>query len=154
MAKAASASHSDRVATPIAIVGHPIYGLLLPVPLVCFTGAVLTDLAYRKSAQMLWQDFSIWLITAGLVFGALAALVLLIDFFLGSAVRRTTAGRFHLILFYAALVVELFNAFIHSRDGWTAVVPTGLTLSIVGAVLALASGWLWQSARIETGDRR
>ena len=38
-----------------------------------------------------------------------------------------------------ALVVELFNAFVHTIDGWTAVVPTGMTLSIVGAILALAA---------------
>jgi hypothetical protein len=31
--------------------------------------------------------------------------------------------------FYAALIVELFNAFRHTIDGWTAVVPTGLILS-------------------------
>jgi hypothetical protein len=43
------------------------------------------------------------------------------------------------VLFFAALVVELFNMFIHTRDGWTAVVPTGMTLSILGVVLALAA---------------
>jgi hypothetical protein len=29
--------------------------------------------------------------------------------------------------------------FIHTRDGWTAVVPTGMTLSILGVILALAA---------------
>jgi uncharacterized membrane protein len=119
--------------------------MLLPVPIVCFTGALITDLAYRNTAQMLWQDFSIWLVTAGLVMGALAALVLLIDFL--RAGRRNSVAALHLLLFYAALIVELVNAFIHSRDGWTAVVPTGLTLSMVGTALILVSGWLWQSVR-------
>lgn len=134
---------------PISIASHPIYPMLLPVPIVCFTGALVTDLAYRDTAQMLWQDFSIWLITAGLVVGGLAALVLLIDFLSAGIVRRTIAGKLHLLLFDAALIVELFNAFIHSRDGWTAVVPTGLTLSIVGTLLILVSGWLWRSVSIE-----
>jgi uncharacterized membrane protein len=49
----------------LAIARHPIYPMLLPVPIVCFTGGAITDLAYRNTAQMLWQDFSIWLITAG-----------------------------------------------------------------------------------------
>lgn len=135
--------------TAVAIAGHPIYPMLLPVPITFFTGALVTDLAYRGTAQMLWQDFSIWLITAGLLVGALAALVLLIDSLSAGSVRRNTAGRTHLLLFYAALIVELFNAFIHSRDGWTAVVPTGLTLSIIGTLLVLVSGWLWQSARMQ-----
>jgi uncharacterized membrane protein YcgQ (UPF0703/DUF1980 family) len=43
------------------------------------------------------------------------------------------------VLFYAALVVELINALIHTIDGWTAVVPTGMTLSVIGALLALAA---------------
>lgn len=137
----------QRAAAPIAILGHPIYTMFLPVPIVGFTAALITDLAYRGTAQMLWQDFSIWLITSGLVVGAIAALVLLFDFLSRSVVRRSTAGRMHALLFIAALIVELFNALVHSRDGWTAVVPTGLTLSIIGTVLILVTGWLWQSAR-------
>jgi len=43
------------------------------------------------------------------------------------------------MLFYAALIVELFNAFVHTADGWTAVVPTGMILSVIGAILALAA---------------
>ena len=38
-----------------------------------------------------------------------------------------------------ALVVELFNALIHTRDGWTAVVPGGLILSVVAAILAVGA---------------
>jgi hypothetical protein len=33
----------------------------------------------------------------------------------------------------------LFNAFVHTIDGWTAVVPTGMILSIIGAIFALAA---------------
>jgi uncharacterized membrane protein len=43
------------------------------------------------------------------------------------------------VLFFAALVVELFNMFFHTRDGYTAVVPAGMALSIVGVLLALAA---------------
>ena len=50
-------------------------------------------------------------------------------------------------LLFAAWVVELITALVHTRDGWTAVVPTGLMLSLTAVILALASGWLWQSAR-------
>jgi uncharacterized membrane protein len=34
------------------------------------------------------------------------------------------------------------NAFVHSRDAWTSVVPTGLVLSIITAVLAIVSSWI------------
>jgi len=87
----------------------------------------------------MWLHFSEWLIAAGLVFGALAALALLVEFVASHAIRTGPLGWAHLLLFYAALIVELFNAFFHTIDGWTAVVPGGMTLSIVGAILALAA---------------
>jgi uncharacterized membrane protein len=117
----------------------PVYLLLVPIPVVCFVGALGTDVGYSASAELMWLNFSEWLIAAGLAFGALAALALLVKFIASPAVRSGAAGWAHLVLFYAALAVELCNAFVHTIDGWTAVVPTGLTLSIVGAVLVLAA---------------
>jgi uncharacterized membrane protein len=130
------ARHSNRRAASAA---GPIYLLFFPIPVVCFLGALATDFAYRSSAFLMWLHFSEWLLTAGLAFGALAALVLLIEFVANGAIRTGRTGWAHLLLFYAALVVELVNALVHSIDGWTAVVPTGLSLSIVGALLALAA---------------
>jgi len=70
---------------------------------------------------------------------------LLIDF-VRSRAMRAAAGWAHLLFFYAALIVELFSVFIHERDGWTAVAPIGLILSIIGAVLILIAGWLRRPA--------
>lgn len=116
-----------------------VYMLLFPIPVVCFIGALLTDIAYSRSAYLMWLHFSEWLIAAGLFFGALAALTLLVEFVANRFIRKEAVGWSHLVLFYASLVVELFNAFVHTIDGWTAVVPTGLALSIVGAIFALGA---------------
>jgi len=128
-----------RTESRVAGVTGPIYLLLFPVPIVCFLATLVTDLAYSASAFLMWLHFSEWLIAAGLAFGALAALALLIEFFASRVIRSEALGWAHLVLFYAALIVELFNAFIHTIDGWTAVVPTGMTLSIIGSILALAA---------------
>ena len=128
-----------RMESRAAIVARPIYLLLFPIPVVCFIAALLTDIAYSASALLMWLHFSQWLIAAGLVVGALAALVLLFEFFASGAIRASGAGWVHLVLFYAALVVELFNAFVHTVDGYTAVVPKGMWLSIIGVILALAA---------------
>jgi len=122
-------------------VAGPMYLTLFPIPVVCFVAALVTDIVYASSAFLMWLHFSQWLIAAGLVFGALAALVLLVDFVANPVIRRGTFGWAHLGLFYAALIVELFNAFVHTIDGWTAVVPSGMILSIIGAILALAAVW-------------
>jgi uncharacterized membrane protein len=123
----------------VARVAAPIYLLLFPIPVVLFVAALLTDIAYAKSANIMWLNFSEWLIAAGLAFGVLAAIVLIVEFAASRAIRAGTVGWAHLVLFFLALVVELFSMFIHTRDGWTAVVPTGMMLSILGTLLALAA---------------
>jgi len=131
---------------PILILRHPIYAMLLPVPVICFIGALLTDLTYLNSGgNLIWLAFSSWLLLAGLAFGAIAALVLLIDFVRSPLVRNGT-GWAHLLFFYAALLVELFSVFVHERDGWTAVAGLGLTLSIIGTLLVLIAAWLHRPA--------
>ena len=141
---------AQSIVRPISIARHPITSILLPIPIVCFAGALLTDLVYvNSSGNLMWVNFSSWLITAGLVFGALAILVLLID-----GLRRASSW-LPFALIAAAWVVELLNALIHARDGWTAVVPLGITLSILGTLLALAGGWLSRSTpRLATEDVR
>ena len=141
---------SQSIVRPISIARHPITSILVPIPIVCFVGAVLTDLAYvNSSGNLLWVNFSSWLITAGLVFGGLALLLLLIE-----GLRRASSW-LPVALIAAAWVVEFLNALIHARDGWTAVVPLGMILSILGALLALAGGWLLRSMpRLATGDVR
>jgi uncharacterized membrane protein len=37
--------------------GHPIQPILVPIPIACFIGALLTDLMYWNSASMQWANF-------------------------------------------------------------------------------------------------
>jgi uncharacterized membrane protein len=137
---------AQRPVRPIAIARHPIYSMLLPVPVVCFIGALLTDVTYLKSGgNLIWLAFSSWLLLFGLAFGLVAALILLIDLIRDPTVRTAT-GWAHMLFLYAALLVELLNIFIHERDGWTAVAGPGLTLSIIGVVLIIIAGWLRRPA--------
>jgi uncharacterized membrane protein len=116
--------------------------MLVPFPMTCFVGALLTDIAYLKTANIQWANFSIWLITAGLVMGGLAATTGIIDYVGDRRVRAARSATPHMLLNLTAWVLELFNAFVHSRDGWTSVVPTGITLSAISVVLLAVSAWL------------
>ena len=104
-----------------------------------FVGALVTDLAYWQVPDVVWERFSIWLIAAGLVMAGLAAIAYAIDLAGGRQIDRPAWPR---IIGYAiAVSLSLINAFVHSRDGYTAVVPTGLMLSaLVVAVLLLTAG--------------
>jgi uncharacterized membrane protein len=122
---------------PLSIVRHSVYAMLLPVPVICFLGALITDLAYRCSGgNLTWLNFSSWLLAAGLLIGAAAIVVLLID-----AIRGAD-GWLAFALLLVAWIVELINSLVHARDGWTAVVPAGLILSVIGTLLVLIAGWL------------
>jgi uncharacterized membrane protein len=111
-----------------------------------------TDYTYYTTALWQWANFSAWLITAGLIVMLIAVILLLIDFATARAGRLNT-GSF--ILVTAAALLSLVNAFVHSRDAWTSVVPQGILLSAVSTILLLiagARGWSVAMSRA-TGDR-
>ena len=116
--------------------------MLVPIPITCFIGALLTDIAYYATAEMMWADFSSWLLIAGLIGGVLAGLAGLTDF-LGNRLIRSQAPAWpHLLGNLLVLLLSFFNLMIHTRDGWTSVVPTGIVLSIVVVLILPITGWL------------
>ena len=129
------------VSAPRAGVAQPIHGILAAYPLACFTGALVTDITYANSANMQWANFSVWLITTGVIMGLLAAVAGVADALAHRDWRRRRRPAWHSIATVAMLVLAIVNGFIHSRDAWTSVVPTGLILSVLTAVLALVTSW-------------
>jgi uncharacterized membrane protein len=104
-----------------------------------FAGALITDLVYWQIPDVLWERFSIWLIAAGLIMAGLATIAYAIDLAGGRQIDRPVWPR---VIGYAlAVLLSLMNAFIHSRDGYTAVVPTGLMLSGLVIVVLLLTSW-------------
>jgi uncharacterized membrane protein len=99
--------------------------------------AFATDCIYCTTALWQWANFSAWLITAGLMVMLVAVILLLIDFMTGRARRLNTPS---FILVAAASLTSLANAFVHSRDAWTSVVPQGIVLSAVSALLLIIAG--------------
>jgi uncharacterized membrane protein len=110
-------------------------------------GVLVTDILYWRTLLPEWETFSIWLLTGGLILAAMSGLGLLLDVRLG---RMPRISRARFLALGAAALLSLLNAFIHSRDGYTAVVPQGLGLSAIVAVLLLAfgrRGWSLRAAR-------
>ena len=134
-----------------SILGHPIHAMLVPFPIAFFIGAFVTDIVYARTAYLMWQYFSIWLITAGLIMGSLAALFGLIDYFGSHEVRARRPATPHMLLNILAMLLSLVNAFVHSRDGWTAVVPDGIILSGIVVLILAASAWLGASLTYKHG---
>jgi len=124
------------------IAGHPIHPMLVPFPIVCFVGALVTDIAYWRSAQMMWTDFSAWLLLIGLVMGGFAAIAGLTDFLGNRLIRAQQPAWPHMVGNLVMWLLALLNAFVHTRDAWTSVVPVGLILSLLTVLILPVTGWL------------
>ena len=119
--------------------GRPIHKMPAWFSAAYFVGALATDLVYWRMPDVMWERFSIWLITVGLIMAGLAAIAYTIDLLGGRQIDRPAWPR--AVGYGLAVLLSLLNAFVHSRDGYTAVVPTGLVLSgLVVAVLILTAG--------------
>jgi uncharacterized membrane protein len=128
-------SHSARVAPELVIQANPVHAALAPFPAVCFTLTLLTDVAYWRTANLMWSNFSSWLLLAGLVTGGLALIAGVVA---GLRRRRRLRGGWrHGVLGLVVLAVALVNSLVHAGDGWTAVVPWGLALSAATVVLVI-----------------
>jgi uncharacterized membrane protein len=123
------------------MVGVPIYAMLAPIPIVCFLGTFVTDLVYWKTAAMMWANMSAWFLTIGLIVAIFAVIAGLIDFFGDRRVRALRAAWIHGVGTGLALVLSIFNAFVHSRDAYTSVVPDGLVLSTLVVLILAVTCW-------------
>jgi len=118
--------------------GRPMHKAAASFSAAYFAGALVTDLVYWQMPDVMWERFSIWLIMAGLVAAGLAIVAYVADLAGGRRIDRPAWPR---VVGYAlAVLLSVINAFVHSRDGYTAVVPTGLMLSaLVIVVLVLTT---------------
>jgi uncharacterized membrane protein len=132
----------ETINSTAQVAGHPIHPMLVPIPIVCFMGAFVTDITYWVTAEMMWADFSSWLLIVGLIFGALAALAGLIDFLSNRQIRSLAPAWPHVLGNLIVLILAFFNTLIHTRDAWTSVVPAGLVLSVVTVLILPVTGWL------------
>jgi uncharacterized membrane protein len=127
-----------------------VHRLLLAFPTALFTSALVTDIAYLKTAEIQWTNFSAWLICGALVFGGLVGAWAIVGaVFSPSSLRKNRL--IYLGLLAAAWILGLINAFKHSQDAWSSVGAFGLILSLLSTVLILAAAFLaysgWTSDR-------
>jgi len=112
-------------------------------PIAGFSLTLASDIAYWQTENLMWQNFSSWLLACGLAGGVLAGLWWLLGLMLGWWRANWPAAALGL----AILIVAFINSLVHAGDGWTAVVPWGLALSGLTVGLMLASALLGRRSR-------
>src|SRR6188768_1360355 len=77
------------------IAGHPIHPMLIPFPIAFFVATFVADLIFWKTGEAGWVTASLWLLGAGLIMAALAALAGLTDVFGDEKVRNLRDAWLH-----------------------------------------------------------
>ena len=128
---------------------HVVHALLLSFPVALFPAALVTDIAYLRTAQIQWTNFSAWLIAGALVFGGLVLAWSLVSLLIGWRGARRLPRLAYTVVLALMCLAGLLNAFKHSQDAWSSVGAFGLTLSILCTLLALVAGVLAHTGSAE-----
>jgi uncharacterized membrane protein len=122
------------------IADHPIHPMLIPFPIVCFVGALVTDIVFSRSANDGWATASHWLLGIGLATAALAAVAGLADYLGDNQLRGLGDALKHMLANVTVVVLEAVNFVL--RLGNNDFIPsTGIFISAAAVLLLLYSGW-------------
>ena len=123
-------SHEQRR----SLVADGLYGLFNPIPFGFFVAALIFDIIYFRSGEVLWNKGAAWLLAFGLLFAIVPRLINLVQVWLTSRQWATRADRLDFWLNLVAIVAAILNAFVHSRDAY-ATMPAGVWLSVCTVAL-------------------
>jgi uncharacterized membrane protein len=123
------------------IAGHPIHPMLVSFPIAFFVAVFVCDIAFKSSGVALWATAALWLLGAGLIMAALAAIMGLTDFLGEPRIRALNDAWWHAGINILAVLISLYNFYIRYADP-AAAGTTGLIVSLIVVCLLLVSGWL------------
>ena len=127
---------------------HPLNAVLLAGALALFLGALLSDIAYFRSYEIQWNNFSSWLLAGGLVVGAFAFLAAIVELFRNR--WRVWPTLVYAVLVLATWILAFIDELVHAKDAW-ATMPAGLVLSVIVVVLCCVALWI-AFAGMRAGD--
>lgn len=130
--------------------GHPVHQMLIVFPLGLLATSVIFDILYFSRDEMNFAIASYYTMAAGIVGAVLAAIFGLTDWLnVPSATRAKSVGMWH--GGGNLLVTLLFLASWYLRRGTLVPDSTTFTLSLIGVLLALVTGWLGGELVIRLG---
>ncbi len=129
------------VKSTASVAGHPLHPMLVPFPIAFWVGAFVSDLVYWATTDPFWARMSLWLVGAGVIMGALAAVLGLTDFLTIPRARQQT-GWIHFLGNALALVISLANVLLRASNPVAPVLPVGIILSAVTTAILVVTCWM------------
>src|SRR4051812_39823456 len=133
---------SRGVRSRASIMGHPLHPMIVPFPIAFLVGTLATDLVFRSTGDPSWAMFSKWMLVAGLVTAAIAAVLGLIDFVGIKRVRSGLIGWAHMGGNVTAVVLSLISLIARWNDPVHGLDSIGLPISVIVTVVLIGTGWL------------
>jgi len=121
---------------PSSATAAVVFDLLNPIPFGLFVGALIFDVIYARSADVLWFKSAAWLIAIGLVFAVIPRLINFVQVWFPAARPSQSHEKVAFVVYLLGIVAAIVNAFVHSRDAY-GVMPEGMWLSMLTVALLL-----------------
>jgi uncharacterized membrane protein len=122
------------------IAGHPLHPMVIPFPIAFFVSVFACYIALKSGGNPGWATAALWLLGAGLIMAALAAVLGLIEFFGEARIRELNDAWWHAGINVLAVLISLYNFYIRYAEP-TAAGTKGLIVSLIVVCLLLVSGW-------------
>jgi uncharacterized membrane protein len=92
-----------------SIAGHPLHPMLIPFPIAFFVATFVCDLVFWRTGDSFWATGALWLLGAGLVMAALAAVIGLLDVLGEERIRALNDVWWHAGGNVIAVLIALYN---------------------------------------------
>jgi uncharacterized membrane protein len=123
------------------IAGHPIHPMLISFPIAFFVAVFVCDVVYWQTGNAAWSTAAIWLLGAGLIMAALAAVAGFADVIGEPRIRALSDVWWHAGGNVLVVLLQLYNWYSRYEHGSAAVLPVGLILSLIVVGILLFTGW-------------
>jgi uncharacterized membrane protein len=124
-----------------SIAGHPVHPMLIPFPIAFFVAAFVCDIGFWSTGNAAFATASLWLLGAGLVMAALAAVAGLIDVLGDQRIQALNDVWWHAGGNVVVVLIQAISWYLRYSQGSGVIVPTGLILSLVVVGILVFTGW-------------
>lgn len=134
--------HAHGVESTAAVFHHPIHPMLIAFPTATLMSAPLADAAAMATGDRFWRRAARWLLLGGIVSGAAASAVGLVDYVAVPEVRRHAGAHVHAGGNVLALMLAGLNLARRPADDEDGPEPVDLGLSLATVALLGVTAWL------------
>jgi uncharacterized membrane protein len=135
-------THSHGVESTAAVFHHPIHPMAIAFPVAALMAAPAADLAARATADPFWRRAGRWLLAGGLLSGAAASAVGLVDYFAIPEVRRMPSAQAHAAGNLLGMGLVAANLLRRRPDDRSGPDDVALGLSLATVALLGVTAWL------------